>query len=75
MAGAEWPREEKRGLGEKGFFGHGERLDLIFKVMGCHWKEFDPSVIKHLWNLPSKYILKNHSKEYLPGGGAKMAEE
>lgn len=52
MAGAEWPREEKRGLGEKDFLGHSERLDLIFKVMGCHWKEFDPSVIKHLWNQP-----------------------
>lgn len=33
MARAEWPREEKRGLEEKDFFGHGERLDLIFKVM------------------------------------------
>ena len=32
MARAEWPREE-RGLEEKDFFGHGERLDLIFKVM------------------------------------------
>ena len=61
VAGAERPREEKSGLGEK-FFGHAEGLDLIFKVMGCHWKEFDPSVMKHLWNLPSKYILKNHSK-------------
>ena len=57
---------KRRAVWGKNFFGHAEGLDLIFKVMGCHWKEFDPPVMKHLWNLPSKYILKNHSKESLP---------
>lgn len=49
MAGARQPRGEGGQTesvenDQKGIFGHGERLDLIFKVMRSRLKEFDPSL-------------------------------
>lgn len=44
MVGVEWPRGEGRSLGGS-VFGHGERLDLILKVLRSHLKAPGPSLI------------------------------
>lgn len=44
MVGVEWPRGEGRSLGGS-VLGHGERLDLILKVLRSHLKAPGPSLI------------------------------
>ena len=66
MARGEWPRRWEQ-VWRGGIFDHGERLNLILKMMGSHMKDFDPSLI-HSTNTCGIFLQNTEidPKESLP---------